>query len=669
MKRLLVCLPLLALMLTACPAEDENDGDGGGGGGSGVALSIDTTSVPDTTIGAAYTVSLDGSGGTGSGYTWNVVTGRLPDGLTLAPSGTPSTTIAGTPVETGLFSFTVALTDSGAEITQRDFSLAVKGRWFVYHADQDTAGTDELFAVDVSTTTYGSPVKLNPTLATGGEVPAGSSLPVNKDLFSPGGRSLVFAAETVADGVEELWTVDMTGTTIPAPVKVNATLPAGGSTDEWWWSHDGNWLAYTADQATLGTVELWMVDVSTPGAPGTPVRMNGSLTAGGSVYNFEDGSSPFSPDGARIAYVAEQDTVGVAEVYAATLTAGTLGARVKVSSAMLGGSAGASLVKWAPDGQSLVYVADGTTVGTTELYWVDFSTGSPSAAVKVSSTIAAAGGNVDDGDVLFAPDSSGLCYFADADVDGQVELFYVDLTAVTPQGVKINGALTNTGMDVNNYLWAPDSTWVLYLSDQDVLNEDALYSVAIVGGTPGGSVKVSQTFAAGGDVFGGSSGAAYTLSADGQYLVYRAEEAADGETDLFMIYLGGTSPGTAMRINSLRPAPTADVNSFFISPDSSQVIFHGDVLVAGQDRLFSAGLTPTGPTTQQGPINATVTSTGNPTSGFTGFGWNATGSQFWYRGDCDTDSVIEVYVGEFGGAVTKVNGTMNGDANSAEFQR
>jgi hypothetical protein len=42
----------------------------------------------------------------------------LPNGLTLAPAGTPSTTISGTPTSTGTFSFTVTASDAVGSASQ-----------------------------------------------------------------------------------------------------------------------------------------------------------------------------------------------------------------------------------------------------------------------------------------------------------------------------------------------------------------------------------------------------------------------------------------------------------------------------------------------------------------------------------------------------------------------
>lgn len=122
MKKILLIAPLL--LMFAC----SNGGDDSGGGGSvtpPVALAITTTSLPDATPGAAYTANVTATGGSGAGYTWSITAGSLPNGLNIGPSGTPGTSITGTPSGNGLVSFTVEVMDSLGATATANLSIDV----------------------------------------------------------------------------------------------------------------------------------------------------------------------------------------------------------------------------------------------------------------------------------------------------------------------------------------------------------------------------------------------------------------------------------------------------------------------------------------------------------------------------------------------------------------
>jgi phospholipase C len=111
-----VALAITILDLTAC-------------GGSGTSttppppapLSVTTTSLANSTLGAAYSQSLNATGGVPP-YRWTVSSGSLPAGLTLnASTGLISGTIGG--VQTAI-SFTVTVSDSQAVAKTASASLS-----------------------------------------------------------------------------------------------------------------------------------------------------------------------------------------------------------------------------------------------------------------------------------------------------------------------------------------------------------------------------------------------------------------------------------------------------------------------------------------------------------------------------------------------------------------
>jgi hypothetical protein len=108
-----------------CASTRQDDRDGitfiyPGTGGGGGQLSITTTSLPNGTLGAAYTQTLLATGGT-LPYTWTLVSGALPAGLTLNSNGT----ISGTPTATTTANFTVQVRDAAQATAQKALTITI----------------------------------------------------------------------------------------------------------------------------------------------------------------------------------------------------------------------------------------------------------------------------------------------------------------------------------------------------------------------------------------------------------------------------------------------------------------------------------------------------------------------------------------------------------------
>lgn len=90
-----------------------------------VALVITPPAVPNAVLTQAYNQLISASGGSGAGYQWSVTQGSLPLGMALAATGTPSTTLTGTPTEIGGYKFTVQVTDSQVHQATLEITLVV----------------------------------------------------------------------------------------------------------------------------------------------------------------------------------------------------------------------------------------------------------------------------------------------------------------------------------------------------------------------------------------------------------------------------------------------------------------------------------------------------------------------------------------------------------------
>ncbi|NVJ01866.1 putative Ig domain-containing protein [Myxococcus sp. AM009] len=109
-------LPLLALLLTACPGSTPPGTDDTGPG-----LAITTETLPAASVAQLYRGSVTASGGTPA-YSWRVAQGALPTGLSLSTLGE----ITGTPQAAGTSSFDAEVRDSRGRTVRATFELEVR---------------------------------------------------------------------------------------------------------------------------------------------------------------------------------------------------------------------------------------------------------------------------------------------------------------------------------------------------------------------------------------------------------------------------------------------------------------------------------------------------------------------------------------------------------------
>jgi len=105
---IIALVAIIGFSMTACGGGD----DGGGPGGTGTAPTITTATLPNGTVGTAYSRTLTATGDTP--ITWSIDTGLLPDGLWLSDTGV----ISGTPETADTFNFTVKATNAAGNSTK-----------------------------------------------------------------------------------------------------------------------------------------------------------------------------------------------------------------------------------------------------------------------------------------------------------------------------------------------------------------------------------------------------------------------------------------------------------------------------------------------------------------------------------------------------------------------
>jgi hypothetical protein len=158
----------------------------------GVGVSFTTpASLPNATVGAAYSFALGASGGQPP-YSWSITQGSAPPGLSLNAS---TGVISGTPTAQGTYNFTVQVADSAGAIASRVHSIATllptAAPDLAINGLGATVSVLQQPAIDI---TLSSPYPISVTGRLNVSFSPGGANPANDPSiqFSTGGRSAAF---------------------------------------------------------------------------------------------------------------------------------------------------------------------------------------------------------------------------------------------------------------------------------------------------------------------------------------------------------------------------------------------------------------------------------------------------------------------------------------------
>ena len=161
--------------------------------------------------------------------------------------------------------FSVSIT--GGSVTKLSGDLSAADGTLGFSISPD--GTTVVFGVDRDPTTSAIIRELLAAPLGGGSVQSlAGPLAANRDVerleFSPNGQAVVYAAETNDDDRVELFVVPLDASAPPR--RINQSLPAGASVSaslnpEFQFSDDGRYILFLADQETVGVRELWSAEL------------------------------------------------------------------------------------------------------------------------------------------------------------------------------------------------------------------------------------------------------------------------------------------------------------------------------------------------------------------------------------------------------------------------
>lgn len=230
-----------------------------------------------------------------------------------------------------------------------------------------------------------------------------------------------------------------------------------------------------------------------------------------------------------------------------------------------------------PDNQYFIYIANQTPGSPDNNIYAFKKDGS--SFTKLNPSLVT---NGDVAEFFYSSTGSRVVYGADADIDTKEELYSVRLdgTGFT----KLNTPITNGA--INEWFLSPDQNTVFYRGRSASTDRLEVFAAAIDGSN---LRKISDTLQASGDVL------AFKVSADGQWVVYIADQVVDNQYELFVAPVYTVSSSTKVSTNLI---PAGDVyvssNFFGISSDGSKIIYTADVSVDEELNVYAVNRNGTG---------------------------------------------------------------------------
>lgn len=312
-----------------------------------------------------------------------------------------------------------------------------------------------------------------------------------------------------------------------------------GSIDEVRWAGN-NRLVYWGDAETASRSELFTVPADTPGAY---LRISSDLAGLGA--NVQD-DWLLTPDGSRVAYRADRDTVGQFELY--SVPADGSAAAAELSPAM----PASGDVELFEVTDTYVFFA-GRDSASNDHLWSAPVDGS-AAAIDLSPSVSGAGDDV----TVFK-----------VSPDGTRVAFYVDGTSSVREAHVSGGyeTILHGVSTADTILWTPDGSTVLWCGSTIWAAPSNTTGAAVRQTPQSGTIERCE------------------LSPDGAYAVWFGDLETTNVDELWSAAVSTVSAPTPAKLSGAMTAD-GDVWDFLIAPNSATVYYSADQVANNLDQIF-----------------------------------------------------------------------------------
>jgi len=370
--------------------------------------------------------------------------------------------------------------------------------------------------------------------------------------FSPDGMTTIYAADAVAEGVFQWFSVGIDAAAPGADVQLSSALSAVNRLAV---SPDSNTVVYTGDENSVGVLEVFSVPIG----GGSSTRLNPSMAGTGATQ------IDICPDGSCVAYLADQDTGGVVEVYRASLGVADSGTRL---STPMSGTQLTDTLNLSPDSTTVLYEADQNTPGTFELFRVPID--------------ASAGPSELHG--LTPPDNAGYFTGLGTPIIGRRAVYpvlagTVDLFSVPFDGsesfAQVNAPMASGDTILAVFLPAHAERLLAYgVGPNTESVTRTVHAAAIRGDLPAEQVNVTAANGALGAV-------GFEITSDQSYAVYAQDQDTSGKLELY---------GAALDSDADTVTNASD-NCPFVANTLQDPVILGQTVLATDSTTFAWGAT------------------------------------------------------------------------------
>ncbi|MEQ9496602.1 MAG: putative Ig domain-containing protein [Deltaproteobacteria bacterium] len=595
--------------------------------------------ITTTTLGAAVlcqdtSTQLAVTGGTGSGLTYAVTDGTFPPGLVLdAMTGL----ISGRVTTPGSYTFTITAQDDGNFVDTQTFTLDVVpaptlNRFALLTGDLTLNNRNDAYVVPICGAAPGALVRISP------DAPHAADVAALEDLaqLAPDASKAAFVGDFDTDGTNDLYVVDLLPAAPSEAVRVNGTMVTGGNVTDFFWSPDGGRIAFVADKDVDDKSELYFVDVSNPAAPGQPAKISPPM---GSTDN---GITPdmvlWSPDSNRLAFHADADIDGVGEIFLVDVTNPTQIVGPAKVHADLGTTRECTTdIVWAPDSSGIAFRCDLVVSGRFEPYWFNPDANMPQQPTRLANQPFDAFDDVVQGSMRFAPTLPvRLMYLADLTYNGSYEIWHSTFESGLPGPfARVMSGLAPTE-SVTRAIWSEQGDKIALRGDLIVDGRFGLSYLDLSGGVPTSTIAVRPFTTGDADIADSQQrGEAFEFSPDGRYLMFIADAAASAEYRLWSADLDPVAPAISAESEATGDG-ARDVVSFAIDPSSERVVYGGDVAVDDRFELRVVGIAGFDPL-EPAALHGALPADGDVHT----YMWRPDGEAVLYAGDTRVESVVE----------------------------